>query len=129
MRRMLWSLVAGLAASSAAAVPHVRVAEGNLQGVDLPGVGSGREHVYHLYVIRHERRDQLAQHLAQRGIQTVINYPVALPFLPAYRRFEHQPADFPVAYHHQLRILSLPMFPEMSSTQIAEVARAIASLD
>ena len=38
MRRMLWSLVAGLAASSAAAVPHVRVAEGNLQGVDLPGL-------------------------------------------------------------------------------------------
>lgn len=51
-----------------------------ISGVTVPTVAAGRTHVYHLYVIRHEARDQLAAHLAQRGIQTVINYPIALPF-------------------------------------------------
>jgi dTDP-4-amino-4,6-dideoxygalactose transaminase len=81
--------------------------------------------VYHLYVVQHERRDQLAGHLAQRGIQTAVNYPTALPFLPAYRRLGHGPADFPVAYRHQSRILSLPMFPEMSAEQMGAVAAAL----
>jgi dTDP-4-amino-4,6-dideoxygalactose transaminase len=98
---------------------------GDIEGVTLPKEASGREHVYHLYVVQHERRDQLAGHLAQRGIQTAVNYPTALPFLPAYRRLGHAPADFPVAYRHQSRILSLPMFPEMSAEQMGAVAAAL----
>ncbi len=94
-------------------------------GLSLPRVAAGREHVYHLYVVRHERRDALAGHLAERGIQTVINYPVALPFLPAYRRLGHVSADFPNAHAHQSRILSLPIYPEMSVSQVASVAAAI----
>jgi dTDP-4-amino-4,6-dideoxygalactose transaminase len=90
-----------------------------------PQVAAGREHVFHLYVIRHERRDELAKHLASRGIQTVVNYPVALPYLPAYRRFGHTPEQFPSAYHHQSRILSLPIFPEMTARQIEHVVDAI----
>lgn len=91
----------------------------------LPEVAVGNEHVYHLYVVQHNDRDALAAYLAQRGIQTVVNYPVALPFLPAYARFRHQPADFPVAYNNQSRILSLPLFPEISETQIEAVSTAI----
>jgi dTDP-4-amino-4,6-dideoxygalactose transaminase len=94
-------------------------------GVVLPREAPGREHVYHLYVIQHERRDQLAQHLADRGIQTVINYPTALPFLPAYRRLRHSPADFPVAHRHQSRILSVPLFAEMTAEQMTAVVEAI----
>jgi len=97
----------------------------NVPGLSLPQVAEGREHVFHLYVVRHERRNELASFLAQRGIQTVINYPVALPFLPAYRRLGHRPADFPVAYHNQSRVLSLPMFPEISDDQMQAVASAI----
>lgn len=99
----------------------------DIPGLTLPPEAPGREHVYHLYVVQHERRDQLARHLAAQRIQTVINYPVALPFLPAYRRLGHTVADFPVAYRHQSRILSLPMFPEMSAAQGAAVATAIRS--
>jgi dTDP-4-amino-4,6-dideoxygalactose transaminase len=55
----------------------------------------------------------------------VVNYPVALPFLPAYSRFGHIPADFPNAYSNQSRILSLPIFPEMTEEQIAAVVGAI----
>ena len=52
---------------------------------------------------------------------------MALPFLPAYRRLGHRPEDFPVAHHHQSRILSLPIFPEMTVNQLHAVADALRS--
>ena len=91
-----------------------------------PPVAEGREHVYHLYVVEHDERDGLAAHLKADGVQTVINYPTALPFLPAYQRFGHQPADFPAAFAMQSRILSLPMFAEITPQQIRYVADSIA---
>lgn len=97
----------------------------DIPGLTLPRVAAGREHVYHLYVVRHERRDALARHLAERRIQTVVNYPVALPFLPAYARFGHQSADFPIAHTHQSRILSLPIYPEITAEQMRRVANAV----
>jgi dTDP-4-amino-4,6-dideoxygalactose transaminase len=100
---------------------------GGIQGLTLPSVAAGREHVWHLYVVQHEQRDALARHLQANGVQTGIHYPVALPFLPAYRRFRHRPEDFPVAYRHQSRILSLPIFPEISSEQMYRVADSIRS--
>ena len=90
-----------------------------------PPVAPGRDHVFHLYVVRTARRDALRAHLETRGIQTQINYPAALPFLPAYQRFGHQPADFPVAYAHQSQVLSLPLFPEMTAGQLDQVVDAI----
>lgn len=97
--------------------------------VRRPAAFPEREHVYHLYVIRHEQREALAKHLKAQDIQTTINYPVALPFLPCYARFKHQPEDFPNAHYNQSRILSLPIFPEMSQTQINRVAQAVAKFD
>lgn len=100
-----------------------------IPGLSLPTVAEGREPVWHLYVIRHERRDALAAHLKAKGIQTVINYPVALPFLPCYAPMGHQPVDFPNAHHDQSRVLSLPIFPEMTEAHIDAVAAAIRSFD
>jgi len=88
-------------------------------------VPAGREHVYHLYVVRHPRRDALKEHLARNGIETVMNYPVALPFLPAYARFGARPEQFPNAHANQSTILSLPIFPEMTEAQQAHVVRAV----
>lgn len=99
---------------------------GAVASISPPQVDEGREHVYHLYVIRHEARDALARYLAERGIQTAINYPVALPFLLAYTRFGHRPDDFPNAFRHQSRILSLPMSSEMSADEVSAVVSAIA---
>ncbi len=93
--------------------------------VKTPSVAEGRESVWHLYVIQHEQRDQLARYLSSKGIQTAINYPVALPFLPAYKRFGHSVQEFPTAYYHQSRILSLPIFPELSEEQIRYVVDSI----
>ena len=95
-------------------------------GVTTPRTQEHCGHVWHLYVIRHERRDALAAHLRERGVQTVINYPVALPFPSAYSRICHHPADFPNASFNQSRILSLPLFAEMTEKQVATVVERIA---
>jgi dTDP-4-amino-4,6-dideoxygalactose transaminase len=84
----------------------------------LPAVAPNREHVYHIYAVRTAQRDALRDHLTARGVQTQVNYPVALPFLPAYRRFGHRPADFPQAHRDQGQTLSLPLFPEITAVQI-----------
>jgi len=93
----------------------------------LPKVAPHRDHVYHLYVIRTEKRDALKKFLGDAGIGTVLNYPKALPFYPAYAYLGHKPADFPVAFANQSRILSLPIFPEMTDSMINHVAEQIAA--
>jgi dTDP-4-amino-4,6-dideoxygalactose transaminase len=93
--------------------------------VITPIVESDRDHVYHLYVIRTENRDALREHLSQAGISTVLNYPKALPFYPAYAYLGHVPKDFPAAYFNQSRILSLPIYPEMPEEAITHVATVI----
>lgn len=104
---------------------HYNVGLEGIAGLETPVVGEGREHVYHLYVVRHDRRDELAAHLAAAGIQTVVNYPVALPFLLAYQRFGHVPEEFPNAWANQGLILSLPIYPEMTVSQQDRVAESI----
>lgn len=91
----------------------------------LPKVASDRTHVYHLYVIRTAQREALRQHLSANGIPTVLNYPKALPFYPAYSYLGHTPADFPNAYANQSTIVSLPIFPEMTDAMIEYVAGQI----
>ena len=93
--------------------------------VETPQVGAWREHVYHLYVIRTARRDALKTHLGAAGVATVLNYPKALPFYPAYAYLGHKPEDFPVAYGNQSRILSLPMYPEMRAEMLHYVTNEI----
>lgn len=93
--------------------------------VITPAIGSDRDHVYHLYVIRTEERDVLRKHLTDAGVATVLNYPKALPFYPAYAYLGHTPSDFPVAYANQSRILSIPVYPEMDDEMIAFVANQI----
>jgi dTDP-4-amino-4,6-dideoxygalactose transaminase len=96
-----------------------------IENVEGPRVGADRTHVYHAYTIRHPRRDALAAHLEAHGVQTAINYPIALPFLEAYRRLGHHPEQFPNAHRDQGRILSLPMFAEITRAQQEEVIDVI----
>lgn len=90
-----------------------------------PKVAPNRDHVYHLYVIRTANRDALRKHLSDAGIPTVLNYPKALPFYPAYAYLGCEPQDFPIAYANQSRILSIPIYPEMTEEMIVYVADAI----
>jgi dTDP-4-amino-4,6-dideoxygalactose transaminase len=92
-----------------------------IEEVVIPQVGVDRTHVYHLYTILHPRRDALAAHLNAHGVQTSVNYPTALPFLDAYSRLKARPEQFPNAYRDQSKILSLPMFAEITREQQDEV--------
>ena len=92
-----------------------------IEDIVVPSVAAGRAHVYHLYTIKHSRRDALAAHLGAHGVQTAINYPTALPFLAAYSRLKHHPEQFPNAFGDQNRILSLPMFAEITRDQQTKV--------
>ncbi|MGY3343478.1 MULTISPECIES: DegT/DnrJ/EryC1/StrS family aminotransferase [unclassified Bradyrhizobium] len=96
-----------------------------IEGVSVPEVAPGRDHVYHLYTIRHPRRDALAAHLNANGVQTAINYPTALPLLQAYARFGHTAPQFPHAYRDQTSILSLPIFAEITPAQQESVIRLV----
>jgi dTDP-4-amino-4,6-dideoxygalactose transaminase len=97
----------------------------SVRGVRTPRVGPGRSHVYHLYVIESDDRDGLQAHLGKAGIATMLNYPRALPFYPAYSFLGHSSADFPRAHASQGRILSLPIYPEMTDQMIGYVVDRI----
>jgi dTDP-4-amino-4,6-dideoxygalactose transaminase len=96
-----------------------------IEDVVVPSVGADRSHVYHLYTIKHPRRDELATHLNAHGVQTAINYPTALPFLEAYSRLKARPEQFPNAHRDQDSILSLPMFAEITREQQDEVIELV----
>ena len=98
-----------------------------ISSIVTPKRRENTKHSYHLYVIRAENRDDLAQHLKSCNIETAIHYPTALPNLKAYAYLGHGPDDFPVATAYQSQILSLPIYPELSRSQIEYVADCIKS--
>ena len=93
--------------------------------IATPKLRADAFHIFHLYVVRAERRDDLAAFLKDKGVATGIHYAKALPLTPAYRYLGHKPGDFPLAGAWQDRILSLPMFPELTDEQIAHVAASV----
>jgi dTDP-4-amino-4,6-dideoxygalactose transaminase len=90
--------------------------------IRTPKIRENSFHIFHLYVIRSEKRDELANFLKSKGIETGIHYPTALPFMTAYSYLGHKRSDFPIANQMQDGILSLPMFPELTDEQINYVA-------
>ena len=97
-----------------------------IPGVAPPLIPEGYEHVFHQYTIRVERRDALVQSLSERKIGSAVYYPVPLHLQPLYASLGHTAGDFPHAEHAAQEVLSLPMFPELRSEQIARVAEAVA---
>jgi dTDP-4-amino-4,6-dideoxygalactose transaminase len=93
--------------------------------VGLPVVPPGMTHVFHLYVIEAQRREVLQQALSVSGIACAVHYPRALPSLPAYEEKGWKSADFPVATRAAARILSIPMYPEMTDDILLKVAGTI----
>lgn len=83
------------------------------------------EHVYHLYVVQSERRDELREWLGSKGIATGIHYPIPIHLQSAYAHLGHSEGDFPITEAYARRTLSLPMFPELAKEQIEYVAEAI----
>jgi dTDP-4-amino-4,6-dideoxygalactose transaminase len=91
----------------------------------LPPVPAGSDPVWHLYVIRTSRRDELAAFLTERGIATGLHYPVPPHLSPAYERLGYGPGAFPIAEALAEELLSLPMFPGISESQIEAVVDSV----
>jgi len=97
----------------------------DVEEIVIPKIRGDSTHIFHLYVIRTKKRDKLQTYLGEHGISTAIHYPVALPFMQAYSYLAYKPEDFPVAYQYQNEIMSLPMYPELSSSLISFIADQI----
>ena len=94
----------------------------NIEQITLPKEAEYAEHVYHLYVIRVSgNRSELQSFLQENGIGTGIHYPFPLHLTEALKDLGYQKGDFPVAEQAAEEILSLPMFPELTESQIEYV--------
>lgn len=93
--------------------------------VETPKEMAWGQHVYHVYTVRAEDRDGLHAALAADGIQTGIHYPVPVHLQPAYSDSVYGPGSFPHAERAANQVLSLPLYPELSSRQVAQVVEAV----
>jgi dTDP-4-amino-4,6-dideoxygalactose transaminase len=91
----------------------------------LPRERENGRHVFHLFVIETDNRDQLREHLQVKGIGTGIHYPVPVHLQPAYQRLGYQQGSLPVMERLAKRILSLPMYPGIPPNDVTAVSRAI----
>lgn len=94
-------------------------------GLILPREMDYARHVYHLYVVQTERRDELQKVLTEAGVQTGIHYPIPIHLQKAYENLNYKTGDFPEAEKQAKRVLSLPMFAELTNVQIEFVAETI----
>ena len=94
-------------------------------GITLPRESEFAESVYHLYVILVDDRDLLERFLQAKGIYTGRHYPLPLHLQEAYVNLGHKVGAFPVTEHAAARLLSLPLYPELTRPQIEYVAASI----
>jgi dTDP-4-amino-4,6-dideoxygalactose transaminase len=94
----------------------------------LPTEAEYARHVYHLYVVRVQDRDRVLQGMAQRGIACGIHYPIPVHLQEAYRFLGHRKGSFPVAERCAEEFLSLPMYPELTTTQLGAVVHELKTL-
>ena len=95
------------------------------EAVRLPYVLDGATHVYHLYVIWCERRDELQAYLRDNGVQTLIHYPVPPHLQEAYSDAGFRRGQFPVSEGIADSCLSLPLYPGMTSDQVDRVSSLV----
>lgn len=93
-----------------------------LPGLSRPAVVDGGRSVHHLYPLLTDRRDALAAHLEENGVQTRVHYPTPLHLQPAHRDWGLKAGAFPVAERACRRELSLPFFPHLRDEELDAVA-------
>ena len=99
----------------------------DIADVILPFKHPDADHVYHLYVIRTAYRNDLQQHLHEKGIGTLIHYPVANHLQPAYKHLGYKKGSFPIAEEVADTCLSLPLWPGMQKMHVDYVIQTIKS--
>ena len=108
-----------------------QVADAYHRGIDNPRVvqlsrpEESSAHVYHLYVVTCDRRDDLQQHLADHEIQTLIHYPIPIHQQESGRKFTRSPAGLEVSERHAATCLSLPCHPQIEDNDVERVILAV----
>ncbi|MBV8216058.1 MAG: DegT/DnrJ/EryC1/StrS family aminotransferase [Verrucomicrobia bacterium] len=98
---------------------------GEFDGVITPAQASYARHVYHIYAIRVRNRDETIQSLTDQGIATGIHYPVPVHLQEAYQSLGYTRYSFPIAERCAAEFVSLPMYPELTHSQIEQVIDAV----
>jgi len=93
--------------------------------LQLPKEADNAESAWHLYVVRHPRREELKKHLEANGVGCGLHYPVPLHLQKCYAHLGYKEGDFPVAEKAARECLSLPIYPEMTEEQIQRVAEVL----
>ena len=93
--------------------------------VETPKEMPWGRHVYHVYTLRVNDRDNLHAALSEEGIQTGIHYPIPAHLQPAYSDLGYGPGSFPQAEKAAKQVISLPLYPELTDEAIGEVAAAV----
>ncbi|MBN9234011.1 MULTISPECIES: DegT/DnrJ/EryC1/StrS family aminotransferase [Phyllobacteriaceae] len=113
---------------TAARRSHARLYDALLADIETirsPANPADGRHVYHVYAIRSVDRDSLRRSLDVAGIQTGLHYPIPVHLQPAHADLGHRVGDFPVSEKAANEVLSLPLYPEMTAGQVAEVVSVI----
>jgi dTDP-4-amino-4,6-dideoxygalactose transaminase len=93
--------------------------------LDLPIVRDRRGHVYHLFVIGVDDRDELGSSLAESGIASQVHYPVAAHMQPAFAHLGYRRGDFPRSEEAADRVISLPLYPGLADRDVETVAGGV----
>lgn len=94
-------------------------------GLTLPEQVDYMRHVYHIYAVEVDNRSEIQQQLKAQGIATGVHYPIPLHLQPAYHKLGYQAGDFPNAEMASSKVLSLPMFPELTEEKILFIAQTL----
>jgi dTDP-4-amino-4,6-dideoxygalactose transaminase len=103
-------------------------AEGLGDDAVLPAVAPGATHIYHLYMARHPNRDALKEALSSRGIGCAVYYGIPMHLQPVFAHLGHREGDLPIAEECARTALALPMHPNLTDEQVAEVAAVARSV-
>jgi dTDP-4-amino-4,6-dideoxygalactose transaminase len=124
LRVKLQHLASGNLRRRAHALQYNQALEG-LEEVVAPVEAPYARHVYHIYAIRVQERDQIMELLKDRGIQCGVHYPVPIHLQEAYRSLGYQEGLLPISERTAMEFVSLPMFPELTEAHIAMVAQGV----
>jgi dTDP-4-amino-4,6-dideoxygalactose transaminase len=104
---------------------HYDRALADIEGIATPIQADYARHVYHVYAVRVQERNEIMSLLAEKGVGCGVHYPVPVHLQEAYRDLGYRPGAFPRAEQSSNEFLSLPMFPELTSVQLEVVVQAV----
>jgi len=96
-------------------------------GIDVPPRRPGVRHVFHLYVVLADRRDELLAHLVKAGVEAKIHYPIPVHLQPAARHLGHGPGSFPIAEDYARRAITLPAHQHLTDDEVAHAIECVRS--